>query len=311
LDRAQRRGASVAASGAEATIVIQQQQEAQDRADDTLPVLGPHAGRASAAPPQLDVAAKSDVGKVRARNEDQFVVAHLGRWMRVAETSIGAAGRDLTSPQGTLLVVADGMGGQGAGDVASAVALDAFVEHSLLGMPWLSASTPDGEKMLAADATRFLAECQTRLSSVAERKQLPPKLGTTLTAAYLSASGLVIVHVGDSRCYRLRGSVLERLTHDHTLGEALGQPNGNFAHVLVNAIGGSAELPKPEIAMHHWRTGDRLLVCSDGLHGPVDDVTIAGVLGGATSAREAVDALIKTALERGGPDNVTAVVGFA
>jgi len=280
------------------------------RADDTLPLLDPHAS-AAPSPPPLDVAARSDVGKVRSHNEDQFVIAHLGRWMRVAETSIGASGRDLTSPQGTLLVVADGMGGQGGGDVASAVALDAFVEHSLLSMPWLTVGTPDGVAMLAADAKRFLAECQTRLGVIAERKNLPRKLGTTLTAAYLSASGLVVVHVGDSRCYRLRAGVLERLTHDHTLGEAIGQPTGNFAHVLVNAIGGNAELPDPEIAAHHWQVGDRILVCSDGLYGPVDDVMIASVLSGASNARDAVDALIKTALERGGPDNITAVVGFA
>jgi serine/threonine protein phosphatase PrpC len=281
------------------------------RGDDTLPLLDPHGSAVPDTTPQLDVAARTDTGKVRAQNEDQFVVAHLGRWMRVAETSIGAAGRDLTTPQGTLLVVADGMGGQGGGDVASAVALDAFVEHSLLAMPWLTAGTPEGEAMLAADATRFLAECQERLSAVAQRKHLPPKLGTTLTAAYLSASGLVLVHVGDTRCYRLRGTVLERLTHDHTLGEALGQPNGQFAHVLVNAIGGSPELPKPEITAHHWQAGDRILVCSDGLHGPVDDVMIASTLGGAKTAREAVDVLIETALDLGGPDNVTAVVGFA
>jgi protein phosphatase len=289
--------------------MVMQQFESGDRADDTLPLLDPHA-KAPAPSAPLDVAAGTDVGKVRARNEDQFVVAHLGRWIRVAETSIGASGRDLTSPQGTLLVVADGMGGQGGGDVASAVALDAFVEHSLLEMPWVTAHTPEGVAILAADAKRFLAECQGKLGAVAARKNLPRKLGTTLTAAYLSSNGLVIVHVGDSRCYRLRDQKLERLTHDHTLGEAIGQPTGNFQHVLVNAIGGNPELPDPEIAAHEWRAGDRILVCSDGLHGPVDDVTIAGVLGGAANARMAVDALIKTALERGGPDNVTAVVGF-
>jgi protein phosphatase len=279
-------------------------------ADDTLPLLQPSADARGASTTPLDVAGASNVGKVRQRNEDQFVVAHLGRWMRLAETSIGAA-RDVTSPQGTLIVVADGMGGQGAGDVASAVAMDAFVAHSLLEMPWLASSTPEGAAMLASDATRFLAACQARLGEIAERKNLPPRLGTTLTAAYLSATGLVVVHVGDSRCYRMRGNELVRLTHDHTLAEALGQTEGAFTHVLVNAIGGSADLPKPEIATHSWRAGDRILVCSDGLHGSVDDVTIAGVLGGATRARDAVDALIQTALERGAPDNVTAVVGLA
>lgn len=282
------------------------------RADDTLPVLDPRGPTPSATSSHtIDVAGRSDVGKVRSQNEDQYVIAHLGRWVRVTETTIGAPGRDITSPQGTLLAVADGMGGHGGGDVASAVAVDAFVEHSLLAMPWLSWGVPGGEELLKVDAQRFVTECQARLGHVASRKHLPPRLGTTLTAAYVSASGLVVLHVGDTRCYRLRETVLERLTHDHTLGEALGEPRGNLSHVLVNAIGGSAELPRPEIALHSWRAADRLLICSDGLHGTVDDVTIAGVLGGATSARQAVEALIATALERGAPDNVTAVVGIA
>jgi serine/threonine protein phosphatase PrpC len=282
------------------------------RPDDTLPVLQPH----DSAPgvvvgPQIDVAGASDVGKMRKKNEDQYVIAHLGRWMRVAETSIGTPERELTSPQGTLLVVADGMGGQGAGDVASAVTLDAFVEHSLLAMPWLTTGTPEGTAMLAADASRFLLDCQARLGAVAERKHLTPKLGTTLTAAYVSASGLVVMHVGDSRAYRLRERKLERLTHDHTLGEALGEPTGNLSHVLVNCVGGNAEPPKLEIASHAWRVGDRLLVCSDGLYGVVDDASIERVMIESRSARAAVDTLIAAALVGGGPDNVTAVVAFA
>lgn len=277
---------------------------------DTLPTLAPRTEVAPTSAHAIDVAGGSNVGKVRQRNEDQYVVAHLGRWMRVAETSIGTA-RELTAPQGTLLVVADGMGGQGGGDVASAVTLDAFVQHSLMSMPWLTAGTPEGQALLAADATQFLTECQLRLGAVAERKHLPPRLGTTLTAAYLSASGLVIVHVGDSRAYRMRDGKLERLTHDHTLGEALGEPEGNMQHVLVNAIGGNREAPKPEIVTHAWKAGDRIMVCSDGLHGPVDDITISGILTDAKTAREAVDKLIAVALEHGGPDNVTVVVGFA
>lgn len=279
------------------------------KADDTFPSLDPRHAQAPAAAP-LDVAARSDVGKVRTRNEDQFVVAHLGRWMRVAATSVGRAGRDLTGPQGTLLVVADGMGGQGAGDVASAVALDSFVEHSLLAMPWLTAGTSEGLALLRSDVARFLVECQRRLGTVAERKNLPRRLGTTLTAAYLSSSGLIVLHVGDTRCYRLRGGALERLTHDHTLGAAIGEPNGRMAHVLLNAIGGTPEAPQPEVVQHAWVAGDRILVCSDGLHGAVDDAAIAATLTSARTASECVEHLVAAALERGAPDNVTAVVAF-
>lgn len=288
------------------------------RSDETLPLLDPrHAQRAEGASPlngplngPLDVAGRSHVGHVRDRNEDHFVVAHLGRWMRVVETNVGASGRDLTGPQGTLLVVGDGMGGQGGGDVASAVALDSFVAHSLLDMPWLAARTPGGMALLQADVTSFLAQCQARLSEVAARKSLPLRLGTTLTAAYLSGSGLIVVHVGDSRCYRLREGALTCLTHDHTLGAALGDPEGKMGHVLLNAIGGTPEAPQPEIGAHTWQAGDRILVCSDGLHGVVDDAALAALLSGARSAREACEGAIAAALERGAPDNVTALVAI-
>jgi serine/threonine protein phosphatase PrpC len=116
----------------------------------------------------MDIAASSDIGKVRKENEDQYLVAHLGRWMHVEHTSVGAP-QELTRPQGTLFVIADGMGGQGGGDVASAVTLDAFVAHSLLEMPWLGSGTSEGDALLAADMTRFVAECQLRLHEVAAR----------------------------------------------------------------------------------------------------------------------------------------------
>jgi protein phosphatase len=281
--------------------------------DQTLPTLDPHPGSIPPPPPLgLTAAGRTDVGKQRARNEDQFLVARLGRWLSIDATSVGTA-RELTSPQGALLVVADGMGGHGGGDVASAVALDAFVQHSLLEMPWLAAGTTTGDALLRGDIDRFVASCQERLVAVAERKKLPPKLGTTLTAAYLQGTRLVLAHVGDSRAYLWRAGKLARLTHDHTLGAQLadrGAPAPNLDHILVNAIGGSADVPHAEMSAVAIAPGDRVLLCSDGLHGPVDEATIGAILEHARSAAEAVDRLIDAALERGAPDNVTAVAAF-
>jgi protein phosphatase len=260
----------------------------------------------------LSAAGRTDIGKQRKRNEDQFLVARLGRWLAIDATSVGTT-RELTSPQGALLVVADGMGGHGGGDVASAVALDAFVQHSLLEMPWLAAGTSAGDALLRGDIDRFVASCQERLIAVAERKSLPTRLGTTLTAAYVQGTRLIIAHVGDSRAYLLRAATLRRLTHDHTLGAQLaerGTEAPNLDHILVNAIGGSKDVPKAEMSALTIAPGDRLLLCSDGLHGPVDEAAIAAILASAPTASAAAEALIAAALERGAPDNVTAVVAI-
>jgi serine/threonine protein phosphatase PrpC len=274
---------------------------------DRSPRAPERSSRAPAPLAPLDLAGRTDIGRVRTRNEDQFVIAQLGRWLHVVASSIGESGREMTTLQGTVLVVADGMGGQGGGDVASAVALDSFLHHSLLEMPWLGAGSIEGDALLKDDVTAFVVECQTRLTEVANRENLPRRLGTTLTAAYLQGGRLIVAHVGDSRAYLMRAGALHRLTRDHTLSEALGSTNEAFTHVLVNAIGGSAELPRVELSATQLEAGDRVLLCTDGLHGPVDDAKIAELLGHAATAAEATSALVDEALARGGPDNITVV----
>lgn len=280
------------------------------RSDDTLPMFAPEARTSFVPPRSLDLAARTDVGKHRQRNEDQYVIAHLGRWIGIHATSVGVP-RELTSPQGTLLVVADGMGGHGAGDVASAVTLDSFVEHLLFDMPWLTSASAAGDALLTDDVERFLVACQDRLHEVAKREGLPADLGTTLTVAYVTGARLILAHVGDTRAYLQRGRILRCLTHDHTVGAGVaGLESGPFAHVLVNAIGGNVARPQPELSAMELLAGDRLLLCSDGLHGLVHDAQIAELLASATTARAAVDALVDAALAAGGRDNITAVAAF-
>lgn len=283
------------------------------RADQTLPTLRGDSTPPSLTTPQgLEAVGRTDIGLVRNRNEDQFLVARLGRWLTVEGSSIPHATREHWTPQGTLLVIADGMGGQGAGDVASAVVLDTFVAHSLVEMPWLTFGTPEGDALLARDLTDVAARCQARLQEVAERKDLPRRLGTTFTAVYVHELRAIVAHVGDTRAYLVRDGAMQRLTRDHTLAadlEALGHPAAH-QNVLTNAIGGTNEKPVVDLGATQLAKNDRLLLTSDGLHGVVDEVTIARLVWGAKDAREACDALVAAALDRGAPDNVTAVVAW-
>ena len=141
-------------------------------------------------------------------------------------------------------------------------------------------------------------------------------MGTTCTAAVCSPEGLSIVQVGDSRAYLFRERRLFRLTRDQTIAarlidEGILDPSQldhfPYRHVLVQALGTAGNV-HPVITDHDLRENDRVLICSDGLHGPVDEQTIATILGAMPSAEEATRALIDAALAAGGPDNVTVVV---
>jgi protein phosphatase len=257
-------------------------------------------------------------GHVREVNEDHFLVADLERAARVRQTSlpIAAEGPALSDAEGTLLMVADGMGGHGDGELASAVTLDTVLEHVVYAMPTLRPHDQGTERELAVELGAGIVRCQERLRQVAARKGASPSLGTTLTLAYVRWPDVYVAHVGDSRLYHWRDGKLAQVTRDHTLAQQLREEYGagddvrHFDHVLVNAIGGDGKAP--EVEAHHLRLlpGDRLLLCTDGLYGELPALTISGLLGGAQSPAEACHRLVSAALHAGGRDNVTTVVAF-
>ena len=141
-------------------------------------------------------------------------------------------------------------------------------------------------------------------------------MGTTCTAAVCSPEGLSVAQVGDSRAYLLRDRRLHRLTRDQTIAarlvdEGVLEPaelaNFPYRHVLAQALGTEGHV-QPVITDHDLRENDRVLICSDGLHGAVDERTIAAILSSIPGAEPATRALIDAALAAGGPDNVTVVV---
>jgi serine/threonine protein phosphatase PrpC len=267
---------------------------------------------------QVDVSALSHTGHRRANNEDHFLVARLGRTLHTLTTSLSAGDvPEHTEEVNYVMVVADGMGGHAAGEVASRMAISTLIKLALELPDWIL-RVDDGYAREIARRSR--ARLQKVGALLVQRGQQDPTLkgmGTTLTAARSMGRDLVITHVGDSRAYLLRGRQLHRLTRDHThtqllvdIGElAPGDVAGSrHRHVLTNALGGSTEDVQVDTDRVPLEDGDRVLLCSDGLTDLVDDDMITTILLAATTSTEACERLVQQALDSGGRDNVTVIV---
>jgi protein phosphatase len=205
-----------------------------------------------------------------------------------------------------LLAGADGLGGHAAGEVASAVAIAAIAQ--------LDEDAP-GPDLLAALRSAAMS-ANTRLHDMVEGDAALDGMGTTLTAILWGGNRLGLLHIGDSRCYLLRDGELTQITHDHTLvqtlvdagriseEEAEAHPQRN---VITKVLDGRDEL-EPDLSVREARAGDRYLLCSDGLTGPVGSPdTLRDALRTA-DPQQAVDQLVQLALRGGGPDNITVIV---
>jgi PPM family protein phosphatase len=262
----------------------------------------------------------TDVGRVRDNNQDQFLVAALERALFIEGSSLPAeAGTRLTdTPQGRLLIVADGIGGHGGGELASAVTIDAMAHYAFGAMPWAMGRSACSLQELAEGLRDAVAKAQARVRRVARRKNVAPDLGTTLTMAYVAWPDLHLVHVGDSRAYLLREGQLHRLTRDHTLAQQLiddeamtpeEAQRSHYSHVLVNAVGGGTDELHVELHGTRLEVEDQLMLCTDGLYDMVPDSVIAERLRKTDEPVEAVvRGLIRAANEAGGRDNVTVVL---
>ena len=228
-----------------------------------------------------DQVRRSDTGRRRSENEDSSYV-------RVP-----------------LFMIADGMGGAQAGEVASRIAVETFQE----GMP--DGPDPVGERLAAV-----IAEANRRVYDAAAADDGLAGMGTTCTAAYLDETEVVVAHVGDSRCYRLRDGLLEQLTDDHSLvGELVrrGQLTDEEAEahpqrsIITRALGPEAEVEVDRMTFAA-QDGDLYLLCSDGLTDMLPDARIAEILTGEGPLAGRADALVDAANAAGGRDNITVVL---
>ena len=214
-----------------------------------------------------------------------------------------------------LLVVADGMGGHNAGDVASRMAIDAVVDfiratHDGGEITWPFPFNP-AHSMSVNRVEAALRVANRRVHDAGERDPARAGMGTTIVAALVDGDHIVIGHVGDSRAYVLRHGELQQMTEDHTWLNAIG--NGHAAmrdhplrHVLTNGIGMGADL-SPSVAEQGLAAGERWLICTDGVHGCLSHDALRGVVEMASAEMAAREA-VRRAVDAGTTDNATAVV---
>ena len=226
---------------------------------------------------RIRAAAATDIGRVREGNEDSFVV------------------------EAPLFAVADGMGGHRGGEVASHLALETLEVH----FKHKRGTIVDQVR----EANRAVFERSLRDAEVAG-------MGTTLTALVTETARIRLAHVGDSRAYLLRGGRLRLLTQDHTLvhrmvetGEITEEEAEVHPHrsILTRALGTEPDVQVDESVLD-VEDDDRILLCTDGLSGMVDDERVASILREEAEPRDAADRLIRTANDAGGVDNITVVV---
>lgn len=229
----------------------------------------------------------------------------------------------LVLPEENLYVVADGMGGHEAGEVASRLAVEAIEDYFTKTRGDKEATWPHVPgKLPDRNARRLVGALQYAHAIIIEEirsRKNRPVMGTTAVAVYFADSHAYVAHVGDSRCYSFYKETLQQITQDHTLANDLRrryQLNSKereklvaYQHIVARALGGdeSQDL-KVDINIHLPRPGERFLLCSDGLNGEVTDAEIMRVLERVHQPDKVCGQLIDLANRRGGRDNITVVM---
>jgi protein phosphatase len=267
-------------------------------------------GRPSSKPIKVEVFAKTDLGKTRDHNEDRFLVADLSR----REASLLPAVRTHEiGERGSLFVVADGMGGAAAGELASQMATDTIYQQMV------RAWGTDRELTAQRFAYRLKEAVEVANEQIHAYAATHPEvrgMGTTTTAVGVLGDHFFLSQVGDSRAYLIRNGAAVQLTRDQSLMQRLVEAGelteeeaarSERRNIILQALGPDARV-KVDLTHQEVRKGDILALCSDGLSGQVKKDEIAAVATRERDLQAACDRLIALANERGGPDNITVVL---
>jgi serine/threonine protein phosphatase PrpC len=267
---------------------------------------------------EIDVYGLTHPGKVRAENQDHFLICSLRKQMIVHRTSLSDTGSLMEESErlAFLAMVADGVGGGAKGAEASRITVESVAQYVSRSMRcYYATSSTDGPGFSEAlyDAA---VECHAELMRWGQQQPAYHGMATTLTLFLGVWPRAYLLQVGDSRCYLLRHGELTQITRDQTLAQELidvgalkpeDAPATRLAHTLSSSIGGRQSSP---VVSHFGMTwGTVVLLCSDGLTNHVSDERIRERLRSMSSAQQACESLVEDALEGGGSDNITVIVG--
>lgn len=257
----------------------------------------------------VSVFGRTDVGRTREHNEDAFVVADLTTGNATLQPEVR---RHILGAKGTLFMVADGMGGAAAGEIASAMAVEVVLGE--LREKWIGSDATDSEEFVRAIRRATVAANQ-QIHNFASSHSEYRGMGTTATVAGLLGDVLYVAQVGDSRAYLVRDGVARQITKDQSLMQKLieaGELTEDEAaqserrNIILQALG-PEPLVKIDLTHQKVRRGDVLVLCSDGLSGQVKKEEIARIVSEETDLVSACKLLIDRANENGGPDNITVI----
>lgn len=268
---------------------------------------------------EIDLWGLTHPGKVRATNEDHFLVGSLFKRLAVWATSLPDTDQLRAGNErlGSLAMVADGVGGEAAGEEASRLALEQIAQYVTQSTDCYYVSDAQAEQFMDV----LQAAAMRAHEHVLDRSRVNPAMrgmATTLTLWIITWPWTYLLQVGDSRYYLYRDGVLRQITRDQTMAQelidmgvmarpaAMASP---WANVLSSALGGEQTAPAVTRIAATW--GDVHLLCSDGLTKHVSDERIAERLASMTSARQVCEALLQDALDGGGSDNITIIVARA
>ncbi|AHD06061.1 Stp1/IreP family PP2C-type Ser/Thr phosphatase [Paenibacillus larvae] len=239
----------------------------------------------------MRIAIQTDIGRIRMLNEDRAVIQNMKGF--------------------ALAIVADGMGGHQAGDVASQMAIDLIQKH--LEQSLSESSSLEECKLCVEEA---ILKANQEIFEVASGREQFHGMGTTVVAALQTHDTMIIAHVGDSRAYKIDQSSIVQLTEDHTLVNELlkyGQLTPEEAdhhprrNVITRALGTDQEV-QVDVQELGWKEKEIVLLCTDGLSGMVDETSIFTLIHSEANLQKAADRLVQAALEAGGDDNVTVIL---
>jgi protein phosphatase len=261
---------------------------------------------------KISVFGDTIVGKQRDHNEDAFVIlCDIDRqWQEINDQQI-----NISQSRGLIFSVADGMGGTNAGEVASAIALDA-VKEKIAAIPYKIKNPDQVHKIFNS----IISSINSKILNEAKKNKETKGMGTTIVLGWIFKNTLFVTWIGDSRCYHYNKSTHDQLnpfSEDHSLvwsrvkgGEITPEEArlSNESNLLLQSLGDTFQNPKPDFKWIKLSANDRILLCSDGLNSMLSSVGIQQILDFSESTKETCQSLINAANNAGGHDNITAII---